>query len=328
MGKAKTTEQFIEESKRVYGDKYDYSKTVYVSNKTKVIIICPIHGEFIQTPTGHLYGYGCPKCRSRYKRTRPRRLNTNEFIEKSKLIHGDKYDYSKVNYVNNRYKVIINCPIHGEFLQAPCKHLAGQGCKECGGIRTLNANLKTTKDFVERLRKVFGDIYDYSKVEYVKAKTKVCLICKKHGEFWARPDHLLNGHGCIKCRESGIEREMRNTLTENAINFIQEYHDVSVFNKQSLDFYIPSLNIGIECQGEQHFKDNFYKNKGNIDSKGVLKYVQELDEKKKKICKDNNIHLIYYVPSIFSKYMKDGDIYFTNINDLIKYIKEYKIITY
>ena len=116
---------FILKSKNIHGNKYDYSLVNYVNNKTKVKIICPIHGEFEQIPNGHLSGYGCSKCTNKFK------LNTTIFIEKSKNIHGDKYDYSLVNYINQRIKIKIICPIHGEFEQQPNKHLKGCGCKKC-----------------------------------------------------------------------------------------------------------------------------------------------------------------------------------------------------
>lgn len=318
----KSTDKYIEDVKKIHGNKYDYSKVKYCGYYEYITIICPKHGEFKQRASTHIQGSGCPKCGTEIKRSpHPKKSNTSEFIKKSKEIHCNKYDYSKAEYLNRDTKVCIICPEHGEFWQTPSKHLTGQGCKECGKTRTINSILNTTEDFIERIRSIYGDKYDYSKVDYVKAKVKVCLICKTHGEFWARPDHLLNGHGCRKCRESGIEREMRMTLNEQNINNIQEYRNSTIFDKQSLDFYLPDYNIAIECQGEQHFKDNFYKNKSNSDSKKYLLYVQELDKRKKKLCKENNIHLIYYVPKIFTEYMDKEDIFFTNVNDIIKYIK-------
>lgn len=95
---------------------------------TKVCIICPKHGEFWQTPSGHLSGKGCPKC---YKESRS--STTEEFINKAREIHGNKYDYSKVNYVNAYTKVCIICPKHGEFWQIPANHLNGHGCPNCQG---------------------------------------------------------------------------------------------------------------------------------------------------------------------------------------------------
>lgn len=117
--------KFIEKSNKVHNNKYDYSKVNYVNSYTKVCIICPIHGEFLQTPVHHLDGEGCPKCANNIK------LTTEEFIKKAKKVHDDKYDYSKVDYINNCTKVKIICKEHGEFEQIPSAHLQGQGCPKC-----------------------------------------------------------------------------------------------------------------------------------------------------------------------------------------------------
>lgn len=126
-----TQEEFINRAKKIHGNKYDYSKVVYLTNKVKVCIICPIHGAFWQTPNAHLLGQGCKQC---YTDVVGDSLRTTkeEFIRKAKAIHGDKYDYSKVEYVNNKTEVIIICPIHGEFKQRPDMHtIKGNGCRLC-----------------------------------------------------------------------------------------------------------------------------------------------------------------------------------------------------
>ena len=112
-----TTNEFIEKSRKVHGDKYDYSKVNYVNAKTKVCIICPIHGEFWQTPDLHLQGSGCSLCGGKIQ------LSEDEFIRRANLVHNNKYDYSKVNYINYHTKICIICPIHGEFWQEPANHL-------------------------------------------------------------------------------------------------------------------------------------------------------------------------------------------------------------
>ena len=111
----------------------------------------------------------------------------NLFIQKAHKIHGDKYDYCKVEYVNNNTKVCIICPIHGEFWQTPNHHLSGQGCPKCSG----NVK-KTTEQFIAKAKEIYGDRYNYSKVKYINAKTKVCIICPTHGEFYIRPDNFIN----------------------------------------------------------------------------------------------------------------------------------------
>ena len=193
MGKKLTTEEFIKKANKKHNGKYDYSKVEYIDSHTKVCIICPEHGEFWQGPANHLSGQNCPKCASIEVHTN--QSNKKEgFIQKAKEIHGDKYDYSKVEYINNHTKVCIICPEHGEFWQKPIHHTQGKGCPYCGGTKKL-----TTKEFVEKAKQIHGDRYDYSKVDYISAETKVCIICPEHGEFWQTPHAHLAGQNCPKC---------------------------------------------------------------------------------------------------------------------------------
>lgn len=137
-----------------------------------------------------------------------KKLTKETFIEKARLVHGCKYDYSKVDYKNSATKVCIICPEHGEFRQTPNSHLMGSGCPKCGGNGRLG-----TDGFIEKARKIHGDKYDYSKVEYVSSHKKVCIICPKHGEFWQKPNGHLSGYGCPKCgnescgKKNGITKE-------------------------------------------------------------------------------------------------------------------------
>lgn len=120
----KTTDWFIEKARRVHGDKYDYSKSVYVNWETKVCITCPVHGDFYMRPGHHFEGQGCSYCTSRH-------THLTEFIDKAHEKHGDKYDYSKVSFENISQKICIICPEHGEFYQRATSHLCGYGCPIC-----------------------------------------------------------------------------------------------------------------------------------------------------------------------------------------------------
>lgn len=195
-----TRDEFISKAIKVHGDKYNYDKVVYKNNRTDVVIVCPIHGEFTQRPSNHLIGRGCPEC-GKIKCAQERAMSTDEFVEKAKKVHGNKYDYSKTVYGKNQdEKVCIICPEHGEFWQLPYSHLVGCGCPECGKESTVKKQTLTTQVFIERARKVHGDKYDYSKVVYGKSQSdKVCIICPKHGEFKQRADGHLNGRGCPEC---------------------------------------------------------------------------------------------------------------------------------
>ena len=162
MAKKKTKEQFISEAVLIHGNKYDYSKFNYQNAHYKSIIICPEHGEFWQTPHEHISGkQGCPKCGIK-KCTEIHTSNTQEFIEKAKQIHGDKYDYSKVEYINNHTKICIICPEHGEFWQIPNSHLNGHGCPICArNYCRLNYNI-----FIERANKIHNNRYTYPEFIY------------------------------------------------------------------------------------------------------------------------------------------------------------------
>ncbi len=198
------TEKFICKSKKTHGDKYDYSLVDYVNNKTKVKIICPTHGIFEQTPKLHKSGYGCKKCTIDSGVYHTKKKSLNNFIIESKRIHGDKYDYSLVDYVNNKTKVKIICPTHGIFEQTPLQHITlKQNCKLC----VIDSYKGDRELFIEKSRKTHGDKYDYSLVEYINNKTKVKIICPTHGIFVQRPDNHISGNCCPVC--SLIERRIK-----------------------------------------------------------------------------------------------------------------------
>ena len=232
------------------------------------------------------------------------------FIKRANEIHGNRYDYSKVKYVNNKTKVCIICPEHGEFWQRPDVHLKGCGCKKCVQKKLSNSDI-----FVENAKKIHGDKYDYSKVEYKDSKTKVYIICPKHGGFWQKPYNHLRGRGCSLCKESSLEKEIRCFLEKNKINFLYQYK-MPWLGKQSLDFYLPDYNVAIECQGEQHYNPiDFSNSKNNQKADKKLLYTQKLDKKKMKKCLQNHCTLIYYTKEEFAN---NGEFY--DINKLKVYL--------
>lgn len=210
-----TTESFIEKSKKVHGEKYDYSKVEYVNSNTKVCIICPEHGEFYITPGNFLYGQGCRLC-GIDERKNKRSCSYNDFIKKAIEVHGNKYDYSKVEYINCDTKICIVCPTHGEFYQTPYHHINEKnGCPKCAN------NVKyTNEEFIEKAKKIHGNKYDYSKLEYEGSLKKVCIICPEHGEFLQTATNHLHGSGCPKCVG-------RNKTTEE---FVQELKNIHGYN--------------------------------------------------------------------------------------------------
>lgn len=147
------------------------------------------------------------------KRISPIRVTKEDFIKKSNEVHNYKYDYSYVEYVNNKTKVKIKCIVHGFFEQAPAKHKMGQGCRKCGYELLSKIKLKTTKDFIEKARLVHGDKYKYDKVHYKGNRFKVVISCSVHGDFLQTPDNHLSGKGCLTCgniKSSNTIKKMKN----------------------------------------------------------------------------------------------------------------------
>jgi very-short-patch-repair endonuclease len=275
-------EDFVIESKKVHNNLFDYSLVKYINNTTKVSIVCSKHGIFQQTPKNHKKGHACPNC-ALYLRHNTLRTNNSEFIEKSREVHGDTYDYTLVKFKNNKTNVRIICKIHGEFKQQPSHHYSGSGCPECSG------NKITSETFINRIKVIHGDYYDYSLVDYINNKKHITIICPTHGKFKQLPKYHLIGAGCPICRESRGEREIRLYLIENGINFISQYRIKECRDKLPLpfDFYLPDFNTCIEYDGEQHYKE--VKRFGGIS--GFNDRVKK-DKIKTKYCNENDVNLL------------------------------------
>lgn len=275
-----TKEEFIERCKKIHNNRYDYSLVDYVNNQTKVKIVCPIHGEFEQVPASHLnLSTGCSACSGKKK------LTSDYFIKKAKEIHGDKYDYSMVNYVNNKSKIEIICKIHGTFTQTPNRHVSKkQGCPSCYGNKKSNII-----EFTQKANKIHFNKYDYSLVNYENCMTKVDIICNKHGIFKQKPNCHLNGEGCPNCKLSKGEKSVKKLLNDIGVKYIQQHVFDSCKNIKPLpfDFYLPEHNICIEYDGVQHFKPYGWDETGER-----FRQTIKNDEIKNQYCESNNIGLI------------------------------------
>ena len=234
--------EFINRANKIHNYKYDYSKVGddFTTN-TKVSIICPRHGVFEQTVNNHLRGRGCLKCKYNT-------LTNEEFIEKAKSIHGDKYSYNKTEYKNSTQKVTITCNKHGDYLQRPYIHLQGSGCPMCKKEKMCVNYLKGNKDlyldnktawFIEEAKKIHGDKYLYDKVKYIRSNQNVIITCPKHGDFLQTPNTHLNGSGCELCAKDKLSIEFRPSLDEfieksNKIHFNRyDYSLVSIPERTS-----------------------------------------------------------------------------------------------
>lgn len=283
-----TTETWIEKAKEVHSNKYDYSKVIYTNSKTKVCIICFIHGEFWQEAGSHLSGHGCKTCRD-IKSGNYKKSTTEEWIQKVKLIHNNKYDYSKSTYIKSLIPVCIICPDHGEFWQLPKLHLKGNGCQKCAISKRYKKIILTKEEFIIKSNKIHFNKYDYSKVEYINNKTLVCIICKNHGEFWQAPSKHMIGQGCSSCNDSKGELKIRIWLEENVIKYEYQktFDNCKNIKKLPFDFYLPEYNLCIEFDGLQHYIPVEYF--GGEEKFKKLKYN---DSVKTKFCKDNDVKLL------------------------------------
>jgi hypothetical protein len=190
-------EDFISKCNKIHKNKYDYSLVEYKDAKKKIKIICPIHGEFEQTPNSHLRGCGCPKCKNRM-------FDKNTFISKSNKIHNNKYDYNMVEFIDSNKLIKIICKKHGEFQQTPKSHLRC-GCPKCS-LEKQKINSDNQKiglmNFIKRSNEAHNNKYDYSLAIYINCKTKIKIICPLHGIFEQIPDHHYRGVGCPECSKT------------------------------------------------------------------------------------------------------------------------------
>lgn len=372
-----TTQEFIERAKSIHRDKYNYSKSEYINSDSKILIICPIHGEFWQTAYHHLKGCGCPKCAAKEIGGK-RRVKKEEWLKRFKEMYGDKYDYSEAEFKTNKDKIKIICPKHGEFWQTPDNHVSGHGCKACAGFESHN-----NETFISKAKKLYGDKYTYEKTKYINTVTPVIITCKEHGDFETVPNNFLSGHGgckkctnrvtdtdsfirksillhgnkynydkvkyiniwepvcitcpvhgefwqipnlhtsnfspcgCPNCNKSKLEIEIESLLKKEKIEFMTQ-HKFDWSGRQTVDFFIPKYNTAIECQGIQH-----YVPRELFGGEEAFRYTKGCDLRKKQLCAENGVKLLYFTKPQHMKYVSDDDavLTFTEIDKLLEEIK-------
>ena len=243
-----------------------------------------------------------------------RRKITQEFISEASQIHKGKYNYSKVQYKGSFYKIEIICPIHGIFTQVPNDHLNGNGCQKCGKLKWIVSKTSNTEKFIQKSIKIHGNAYNYNLVKYTHNKQKVIIICPVHGEFRQKPaDHINQKQGCPRCRISKGERTIIRFLNEK--NILYEYNksfdncrNPKTNRKLQFDFYLPSQNILIEFDGEQHFRPTQTR-KYSIPIQMVVS-TQNRDKIKNDYASANGIQMVRIpytkiskIPTILSSYV-------------------------
>ena len=210
----------------------------------------------------------------------PNKLTTEQFIQKAREVHGDKYDYSLVEYINSSTKVKITCHEHGEFEQVPNNHLQGAGCIKCSR-KVINK-----EQFVERARKVHGDKYDYSMVEYLEMLNNIKVICPQHGEFEQRAFLHLKGQGCNDCAQysNWYNRAKRSKSFDSfKAYFVKCYDNNQVFYKigvtyRELRLRLKEIPYKYEIINVKEIKD--------INDKKGAEMIFELESRFKKMYKN------------------------------------------
>jgi superfamily II DNA or RNA helicase len=212
------TQIIIKKFEEKHNYTYDYSQVVYKNPKSLVKIICKKHGVFEKNAYQHIMGQGCPTCSGKVD------LNTKVIVDKFIKLHGNKYDYSLVEYVRSRDKVKIKCRIHGIFEQTSHSHLKGSGCPRCV-FRSFNQ-----QQLIEEFDKVHGGKYDYSLVNYVALKTKVKIKCKLHGVFEQTPENHLLKQGCKVCNHGWTKNKI--------LSFLNSIENFDLLNMDSIELQL------------------------------------------------------------------------------------------
>ncbi len=209
------TEDFIKKSNIVHKNKYTYNKTSYINTHTKVTITCPVHGDFEQKPVNHLNSNGCSKCSNKYKRTQ------EEFINECLIKHQGFYSYGDVVYKNQKSKITITCPVHGDFEQTASDHLSGSGCSECRKIYLSNKFKKSQEKFINECLIKHQGFYSYLHTNYDNSYSKITITCPVHGDFEQVAKDHLSGSGCSECAQIKLNRQYINQGS-NTQEFIQK----------------------------------------------------------------------------------------------------------
>jgi len=292
-----TQNEFIEKTKKIHGNIYDYSKAQYKTGNDKVTIICKEHGEFEQMASTHLSGSGCKYCGIKLQSDKHKK-NTDYFIDKAKEVHGDKYDYSKVQYKTMHDKVTIICKEHGEFEQNTQNHLNGQGCPQ-NRYNKISKSLRLNVDVAfNKIKEMHGNLYEYYDFNncYKNYRSKIKIICKKHGIFEQSYGHHVSGQGCPSCSLSYGENRVRGFLENNNIDYESQKRFKDCRNKRPLpfDFYLPKYNICIEYNGPQHYKESSLWFDKLLKDKKKENFIRQKkhDTIKKEYCINNNIKLL------------------------------------
>lgn len=313
----KYAEDFFEKAKKIHVNengepKYRYYDN-YKTSRIKIAINCPKHGDFNQTPNEHIQGKGCPLC-AKEKHDELKKEESVFISQLSEKIRNE-YDFSKFKYINCRTNVCLICHKkdengneHGEFWKRPDALVRGQYCPKCSREDLAGSQRFTKEEAVKRFNSVHNFKYSYEKTEYVDMHHYITITCPIHGDFVMLASNHALGYGCPKCDYSRLESFFASELDKRGIKYVFEKRfDFFEGRKYSIDFYLPDYNIGIECQGGQHFSPCSI-----FGGEERFKLQIERDLRKKQLCEENGVKLLYYtnvkIPDDFNLYHVETDI--------------------
>lgn len=275
--KALSFEEFKSISRKVHSGKYLYPDQPYENSRTKVKIICPNHGEFIQVSGSHSRGAGCSKCRDDSKKYTVESLQTSicKIFETSLLIPEQPI-------LSSKDKVKVICKKHGEFLQSPKRLMWGFGCPVC----SKEQRKYSYEDFKLSARSVHGDKYEYPDQDFVSSREHLTVICPKHGPWKTNSSNHLSGHGCPRCNTfkiSNLEKDLISKLPKCEANFRLSLSkddfvrklDSNLVRHIELDAFFPDKNVAVEFNGlywhsEEVVGQHYHLDKTKIcNSKGI-----------------------------------------------------------
>lgn len=285
-----------------FGDTFDLDEIFYDKKTRSITFECKTHGKMTKKLHNFLKSNGCAKCGNSAK------LTTEEFKQICTNLFDGKYSYDKSIYTGNRNSVIITCPIHGDFEMQAANHMKKSDCPKCAGVHN-----HSTEEYIEKCNIIHGNKYTYGKTIYTIGDNKVIITCPEHGDFeQCASQHLNNGTGCPKCKESKGERNVRIFLDNNNLPYNQEYTFEDCTDKSYLryDFYLPTKNILIEYHGQQH-----YMPVEIFGGKECFKETQRRDKIKVEYAKDNNINLLVIPYTDYDRIEDILYIYIKNIED-------------
>lgn len=216
--------EYFNKARNIHGDKYDYSKSEYINASTNITIKCnKCNNNFKQIAKNHLKNYGCNPCYN-YQC-----ITTKQYIEKAKNIHGEKYDYSEVNYINSITHINLKCnKCNKKYTQNPSTHLKLENCSWCGPKKHMNTEL-----FIKKAKEIYGDKYDYTEVNYINANTHIIIKCNGCNKKYKQVSrsHLQNNEVCEKCYGNNLNLTK---FLKRAIEIHGDKYDYSLIKEENI----------------------------------------------------------------------------------------------